>query len=245
MPGFFFFFKIYLFIICKYTVAVFRHTRRGRQISLWVVVSHHVVAGIWTLDLQKSSLSSYPLSHLKDVVKRLRRRKLSSLRKARSSWWSSGFLGAVGSARQRLRESKAWVSHRWLIICLAAHTGLQVVHPRVKVTAALKLKPKWHYRDSIKPRLSYDPSKLSDNFSGKMYPPLFLPLFPLRDIWCTFWKCWRMASQAAELGVWAVNMQAICLSSCQPQWRCFRSVSGRDRRPNVHSGLSGLGGQWE
>jgi hypothetical protein len=43
---FFFFLKIYLFIICKYTVAVFRHTRRGRQISLRVVVSHHVVAGI-------------------------------------------------------------------------------------------------------------------------------------------------------------------------------------------------------
>jgi hypothetical protein len=43
--SFFFFLKIYLFIICKYTVAVFRHTRRGRQISLWMVVSHHVVAG--------------------------------------------------------------------------------------------------------------------------------------------------------------------------------------------------------
>jgi hypothetical protein len=41
-----FFFKIYLFIIYKYTVAVFRHTRRGRQISLQMVVSHHVVAGI-------------------------------------------------------------------------------------------------------------------------------------------------------------------------------------------------------
>jgi hypothetical protein len=33
-------------IINKYTVAVFRHTRRGRQISLQMVVSHHVVAGI-------------------------------------------------------------------------------------------------------------------------------------------------------------------------------------------------------
>jgi hypothetical protein len=52
---FFFFLKIYLFIICKYTVAVFRHSRRGHQISLRVVVSHHVVAGIWTLDLRKSS----------------------------------------------------------------------------------------------------------------------------------------------------------------------------------------------
>jgi hypothetical protein len=37
---------IYLFIICKYTVVVFRHTRRGRQISVRMVVSHHVVAGI-------------------------------------------------------------------------------------------------------------------------------------------------------------------------------------------------------
>jgi hypothetical protein len=43
---FFFFLKIYLLIICKYTVAVFRHSRRGHQISLGMVVSHHVVAGI-------------------------------------------------------------------------------------------------------------------------------------------------------------------------------------------------------
>jgi hypothetical protein len=35
-----------LFIIHKYTVADFRRTRRGHQISLVVVVSHHVVAGI-------------------------------------------------------------------------------------------------------------------------------------------------------------------------------------------------------
>jgi hypothetical protein len=42
----FFFLKIYLFTICKYTVVVFRYTRRGHQISLRVVVSHHVVAGI-------------------------------------------------------------------------------------------------------------------------------------------------------------------------------------------------------
>ena len=39
--------KIYLlFIIHKYTVADFRCTRRGRQISLQMVVSHHVVAGV-------------------------------------------------------------------------------------------------------------------------------------------------------------------------------------------------------
>jgi hypothetical protein len=56
----FFFLKIYLFIICKYTVAVFRHSRRGRQISLRMVVSHHVVAGIWTPDLWKSSRVRLP-----------------------------------------------------------------------------------------------------------------------------------------------------------------------------------------
>ena len=54
----FIFFKIYLFIICKYPVAVFRHSRRGCQISLRMVVSHHVVAGNWTRDLQKSSQCS-------------------------------------------------------------------------------------------------------------------------------------------------------------------------------------------
>jgi hypothetical protein len=40
-----FFFKIYLYIICKYTVDIFRHSRRGSQISLQMVVSHSVVAG--------------------------------------------------------------------------------------------------------------------------------------------------------------------------------------------------------
>jgi hypothetical protein len=44
-------FRFYLFkglfiIISKYTVAVFRCTRKGCHISLRVVVSHHVVAGI-------------------------------------------------------------------------------------------------------------------------------------------------------------------------------------------------------
>jgi hypothetical protein len=39
------FLKIYVFYVCEYTVAVFRHTRRGHQIPLQMVVSHHVVAG--------------------------------------------------------------------------------------------------------------------------------------------------------------------------------------------------------
>jgi hypothetical protein len=60
---FLFFLNLFI-IICKYTVAGFRCTRRGRQISLRVVVSHHVVAGIWTQDLWKSSQCSHPLSHL-------------------------------------------------------------------------------------------------------------------------------------------------------------------------------------
>ena len=35
----------------KHTVTVFRHTRRGRQISLRMVVSHHVhVCGFWDLN---------------------------------------------------------------------------------------------------------------------------------------------------------------------------------------------------
>jgi hypothetical protein len=38
--------KIFFLIKCKYIVDVFRHSRRGCQISLWVVVSHLVVAGI-------------------------------------------------------------------------------------------------------------------------------------------------------------------------------------------------------
>ena len=55
---------ICLFILYENTVAVFRHTRRGHQISLRVVVSHHVVAGIWTQDFWKNSQCSYLLSNL-------------------------------------------------------------------------------------------------------------------------------------------------------------------------------------
>jgi hypothetical protein len=35
----------YLFNVYEYIVAIFRHTRRGQWISLYMVVSHHVVAG--------------------------------------------------------------------------------------------------------------------------------------------------------------------------------------------------------
>jgi len=44
IPWFLFFLRfIYLFHVCKYTVAAFRHTSRGHQISLQMTVSHHVV----------------------------------------------------------------------------------------------------------------------------------------------------------------------------------------------------------
>jgi hypothetical protein len=41
----FFFLIRFIYLIYEYTVAVFRHTRRGHQILLHMVVSHHVVAG--------------------------------------------------------------------------------------------------------------------------------------------------------------------------------------------------------
>ena len=41
----FLFFKDLFIVICKYIVAIFRHTRRGHQVPLLVVVSHHVVFG--------------------------------------------------------------------------------------------------------------------------------------------------------------------------------------------------------
>ena len=47
--------------VCEYTVNLFRHTRRGHQIPLWMVVNHHVVAGSLTWDLWKSSHCSKPL----------------------------------------------------------------------------------------------------------------------------------------------------------------------------------------
>jgi hypothetical protein len=37
--------KICLFYLYVYIVTLFRHTRRGHQIPLQMVVSHHVVAG--------------------------------------------------------------------------------------------------------------------------------------------------------------------------------------------------------
>jgi hypothetical protein len=72
-PLFFFFLSIFLFFfsssfrfiyLCEYTAAVLRHTRRGRQISLQMVVSHHVVAGNRTRMLLTSEPSPQPLCSL-------------------------------------------------------------------------------------------------------------------------------------------------------------------------------------
>jgi hypothetical protein len=35
--------EIYLFHVCEYTIAVIRHSRRGHDTPLQMVVSHHVV----------------------------------------------------------------------------------------------------------------------------------------------------------------------------------------------------------
>jgi hypothetical protein len=45
LSSFFAFFVKDFFYVCEYTVAVFRHTSRGHQIPLQMVVSHLVVAG--------------------------------------------------------------------------------------------------------------------------------------------------------------------------------------------------------
>jgi hypothetical protein len=55
-----FIFKIYLFIIYKYTVAVFRHTRRGHLISLQMVMSHQ--CSCWDLNSGPSEEQSVLLT---------------------------------------------------------------------------------------------------------------------------------------------------------------------------------------
>ena len=53
----------------QYTVAVFRHTKRGHQIPLEVVVSHYVAAGGWARDLWRNSRCSLTAEpSLQDLV---------------------------------------------------------------------------------------------------------------------------------------------------------------------------------
>jgi hypothetical protein len=49
-----YYFRIYI------TVTVIRHTRRGHQIPLQMVVSHHVIPGNWTQDLWKYLRTTEP-----------------------------------------------------------------------------------------------------------------------------------------------------------------------------------------
>jgi hypothetical protein len=59
------FFNIYLFIICKHTVAVFRHSRRGHQI--FVMDGCEPPCGCWDLNLgpleEQSALLTTEPSH--------------------------------------------------------------------------------------------------------------------------------------------------------------------------------------
>jgi hypothetical protein len=75
-----FFLKIYLFIICKYTVAVLRYSRRGHQISLRMVCEPP--CGCWDLNLGPSGEQSMllttepsrqPQRHYFNVVQSIRR----------------------------------------------------------------------------------------------------------------------------------------------------------------------------
>jgi hypothetical protein len=63
-PYLFFFFKIYLFIICKYTVAVFRHSRKGvRSCYRWLWATMWLLGfELWTFG--RAVGCPYPLSHL-------------------------------------------------------------------------------------------------------------------------------------------------------------------------------------
>jgi hypothetical protein len=54
------YFKKFLFYVYEYTVAVFRHIRRGHQIPCQMGVSHHVVAGI---ELKTSGRAISTLNH--------------------------------------------------------------------------------------------------------------------------------------------------------------------------------------
>ena len=52
------FLKNIYFYLYEYTVAIFRHTRRGHWIPLQMIVRYHVGAGDWTQDRWKSSQCS-------------------------------------------------------------------------------------------------------------------------------------------------------------------------------------------
>jgi hypothetical protein len=87
----------FLFHLYEYTVAVFRHTRRGHLIPLQMVVNHHVVTGNWTQDLWKSKQpvllttepSLQPTTWCLNIAYTLLKdhRWLTSSQLIYSSWW--------------------------------------------------------------------------------------------------------------------------------------------------------------
>jgi hypothetical protein len=90
--SFFFFKDLFYFIICEYVVAVLSHSRRGRQILLGMVVSHHVVAGIWAQDLRRAvcalnlwAISPAPKQHFV-ICEYLQCQKFNLL-KSRQKFW--------------------------------------------------------------------------------------------------------------------------------------------------------------
>jgi hypothetical protein len=58
----FFFLKIYLFIMCKYTVAVFRPSRRGRESDL-ITDGCEPPCGCWDLNFGPLEEQSGALTH--------------------------------------------------------------------------------------------------------------------------------------------------------------------------------------
>jgi hypothetical protein len=99
-------------IIQKYTVAVFRRTRRGLQISLPVAVSHHEVAGTWTQGLWKSSQCSYLPSHLTSPRLCLNKQTVTKNRaeiKEHRPRWSSWQEETLFTSDYGDRRTKSWL----------------------------------------------------------------------------------------------------------------------------------------
>jgi hypothetical protein len=138
---FFFFFKIYLFIICKYTVAVLRHSRRGSQISLRMVVSHHVVAGIWTPDLWKSSRVLLPTEPSHQPKCLLFNRTFSGLHLKVANSCPTILLNAIYSrGRGSAGEGLPGCTSMWAWACVltpvrSQHTGMHLDHTSQQVEA--------------------------------------------------------------------------------------------------------------
>lgn len=80
--GFYFVFMYGVFVnVWVLCLHVCLHARRGRQISLQMAGSHHVMSGNWTQDLWKYSQCSQPLSHLSSpLIYSYQKKKINYLR---------------------------------------------------------------------------------------------------------------------------------------------------------------------